>query len=257
MMRLLLAILALGAAAQSLAQAVKVTLLFDTNRISVGQTTTLRAMAEIVPEFKPESLQIFSWYVNLENTAPTYGTANYAAIDRPASDMDPAFSSPGVTVGVHRHGIYDTFMNWPGAGRHEPIELFSVPVTGISLGSAVFRLAPGTGVDGLASDFIVAPEGGGEPFLGGDYADAVARLEVLRASVTPVPLRIVQAPIGPGRARVTISYTVQPNANHFLEYKNTLAGSWATLAGSPHNSGTVIETNTLPTRFYRLRIAPQ
>src|SRR5205085_7199580 len=93
------------------AQPVKVTMLLDTNRVAIGQTTILHVFAEIAPEEKPATLQIFSWYVDLLNDDPAVATADYSQLKRPTSDQDPKISSAGVTDGANRRGIFDTFLN--------------------------------------------------------------------------------------------------------------------------------------------------
>jgi hypothetical protein len=238
------------------AQPVRVTLVLDTNKVAVGQSTILHAYAEIAPDVKPATLQIFSWYVDFLNENPSFASATYAALQRPASDKDPRISSSGTTEGANRRGIYDTFLNLPDAGHDGPVELFSIPVTGLAAGDASFKVSPGTTVPGLSSDFIVAPEGGGDPLVGADYSDASTTLQVAQSQVTSVPIHISATPLGGGQTRVSLTFQVQQNANQYVESVDVLGASqnWRTLPGGPHNTGTVTETNSLPMRFYRLRI---
>jgi hypothetical protein len=238
------------------AQPVKVTMLFDTNRLAVGQTTLLHVFAEITPDEKPATLQIFSWYVDLLNESASIATADYGQVKRAASDQDPRLSSGGVSDGANRRGIFDTFLNSPGAGHDGPIELFSVPVTATAVGQATFSVTAGTGVSSLTADFFVAPEGGGDPLTGGDYTDASASLDASKPTVTPVPIRIAETALGAGQTSVTITFLPQSGANQYVESTDALgpAATWRVLPGAPHNSGIAAETNSVPMRFYRLRI---
>jgi hypothetical protein len=57
-----------------------------------------------------------------------------------------------------------------------------------------------------------------------------------------------------GTNRVSLGF-VPCGCNHYVEYVNALDGSpWQTLPGAPHNSGAVSDTNSVPVRFYRVRI---
>ena len=62
-----------------------------------------------------------------------------------------------------------------------------------------------------------------------------------------------------GGERITLSYSVLCGKNHIIEYRDDLGpeGQWLPLPGSPHNAGTVMETNVLSQRFYRLRVIDQ
>ena len=62
-----------------------------------------------------------------------------------------------------------------------------------------------------------------------------------------------------GSERITLSYPVLCGKNQIIEYRNDLGseGQWWPLPGAPHNDGTVMETNVLSQRFYRLRIIDQ
>jgi hypothetical protein len=240
-----------------MAQPVLVTMVFDTNKVAVGQSTVLHVYAEIAVDVKPATSQIFSWYVDFLNTDATVATANYASLLRPASDNDPRISSSGVTDGANRRGIYDTFLNLPGAGHDGPVEILSVPVTGVAPGAVTFNVAPGTGVPDLTSDFLVAPEGGGDPLFGGDYSAASADLEVVSAAIHQVSLQITLVSGAAGQTQVNIQFPTQANADQFVEYTTALGpgANWQSLPGAPHNSGTITDTLSDPKRYYRLRIA--
>jgi hypothetical protein len=238
------------------AQAVALTMSLDTNRVTVGSTTTLRVYAQIVPALRPTSDRIFSWYVDLQgvNTAAVQG--EFARLDTSASDNDPVLSSRGVSQGPDRIGIFNTFLSRDGAGRDGPVLLFSLPLTGRAAGRTTLRVAAGSGVPHLAADFIVAPAGGGEPAFGGDYSVAALELEVVSESCA-VRATLAQVTLPGGQNRVTISFTPCPGFAHVVEFRDALGpGPWQALPGAPHTAGTVTETNSVPRRFYRVRLAP-
>src|SRR5438034_1265817 len=81
------------------AQPVKVFLSLETNRLAVGATTKLSVSAQITPEFKPLSDQIFSWNVDLLNGAGAVAQIKFSALQKPASDNDPRTSSSGTASG--------------------------------------------------------------------------------------------------------------------------------------------------------------
>ena len=234
-------------------QPVVVTARLDTNVVNAGESTTLRVFAEIHPSFKDSTDRIFSWYVDLLHTNNTVANANYNLLARPESDNDPVLSSPGFTDGTHRRAIYDTFLNLPDAGRLQPVELFSVPVTGSADGQTTFRVQAGTEGPGLSSDFLVAPEGGGDPLTGADYSMAVATLTVGTVIEPPEAVLSIERTATPGQLLLT--YPIQTGEDHWIEYRDSLgAGSWQTLSGGPYNEGQLLVTASQSARFYRLRI---
>ncbi|MBI2926726.1 MAG: hypothetical protein HYY24_13600 [Verrucomicrobia bacterium] len=239
-----------------LAQFVNVTLKLDGGQISVGEMTTLRVFAQVVPGQRATSDRIFAWYVDLLNEGATVAKADYTKLQKPTSDKDPRTSSAGTTDGAHRRGIYDTFLNRAGAGVTEPVELFNVPLIGLNAGRARFRVQAGTGVSGLAADFIVAPKGGGDPLIGGSYASAQANLEVIRETVVCTPKIVLAHDLLPGGNRkVTLTFPTCSGTDLFAEFSDTLKpGSWQTLPGAPHNSGTATEITAARARFYRVRV---
>ncbi|MBI4326903.1 MAG: hypothetical protein HY674_16815 [Chloroflexi bacterium] len=249
----LLMSLLLNASADLNAQVVAVTLSLETNRIVVGSSTVLHAYAQIVPAYRANSDQIFSWYVDLLNANGAMARGEYNQLRKPFSDNDPNTSSTGKTDGVHRRAIYDTFINLSAAGRTNRVELFNVPVTGLAPGRISFRVQAGTSVN-LSADFIVAPAGEGDPYLGGDYSAASIDLEVGSA---PGPVgesvRLNIARTTPGQ--ITLSFPVTAGWNYFVESSDRLGlgAIWQELPGGPHNSGTVIQTNNVPHQFYRVR----
>jgi hypothetical protein len=246
----------LFASSRAQAQSVTVTLILDTNRIPVGASTLLRAFAQIVPAQRANADRIFSWHVDLLNASNSFAAANPSQLTRTASDQDPRTSSSGIMDVGNLRAVFDTFINAPGAGRTNPVELFSVPVRGVATGRATFRLQAGTGA-GLSTDFIVAPSSGGDPLLGGEYSKATAELEVIGTVLSPT-LKIASSPLSAAAQRLVISFPTNPGSTYALEFRNNLeAGSdWQALPSAPHNSGTVFDTNNLPRRFYRLRVSP-
>lgn len=246
----------LGIARHGSAQAVGVTLSLDNANINVSQTTTLRVLAQVVPNLRANSDQIFSWYVDVLNTNGNRASANYAAMQKTASDKDPQTSSTGTAEGANRRGIYDTFLNRPRAGVTNAVELMSIPVTGLSAGQTRFRVQAGTGVPALSSDFLVMPLGGGPPFTGGDYSSAFVDLTVTGSSTCS--LQLLAAPLagggGPGRT-YQLTFTPCSGRTHTVEYRAALGDvpGWIALPGAPHNSGSVTVTNSTIYRFFRVR----
>ena len=234
------------------AQAVAVTARLDTNSIPVGGSTTLRVFAQVVPGLRPTTDRIFSWYLDVLNTNGAAASGNYVAMLKPSSDNDPLISSNGVTQGANRRGIYDTFLNLPGAGVNAPVELMRIPVNGLAVGQTRFVIQPGTGA-GLSTDFLVAPIGGGDPYFGGSYAVAFADLQVTAGNICAPVLQIARL-TGGTQARLT--FTPCAGRTHTLESLSAIDGVavWQTVAGAPHNSGNVVVNITGAQRFYRLRI---
>ncbi len=239
------------------AQPVAVTLQVDQPVLTVGATTTLRVFAQVQPAYQTNADRIFSWYIDLRNTNGTAARAEYSQLQKPTSDNDPRISSNGTTDGAHRRGVYDTFLNLAGAGKTSAVELLRVPVTGLSAGRTRFQVTAGSGVTNLTADFIVAPLGGGTPWIGGSYASAFADLEIVATNQIDAVLSLTVVPFGPGTNRATLTYPVASGFDYFLEAKDALGdGNWQTLPGAPHNAGQYVQNPMVPRRFYRLRIQP-
>ncbi len=251
-------LLALGASfpmnQPAFGQAVAVTATLDKSRIGVGETATLHVYGQIVAAKQATTAQIFSWYVDLLNSSGTTAQIQANGLLKPASDNLPNISSPGSPDGANQRGIYDTFMNKPGAGHDAPVELFSVPILGVAPGTSTLQIRAGTGVSNLSSDFLVAPLGGGDPLVGGDYTKATIQLEV--ASGTGLSAKIASQPLANGQLQLTISFTPVAGKTHTVEFRPALGTGpdWQALPGAPHNSGSVTDTNTAPQRFYRIRV---
>ena len=152
------------------AQVVSVTTQLDTNVLMVGQSTVMHVYAQVVPASRPLADQIFSWYVDVVNTNGSVAAANYGALLRPVSDKDPMISSNGFNSGANRQGIYDTFLNLPGAGVNSAVELLRIAVTGVAVGQSRLGVRARSGQPTLSQDFIVAPKDGGEFLSGGNTA---------------------------------------------------------------------------------------
>jgi len=239
------------------AQVVAVTLSLDDAQVPVGGTTTLKVYAQVVLGQRAASERIFSWYVDLLNSNGQVAGANYEALLKAAADNLANTSSTGFTQGANRQGIYDTFIedtpvSKTGIGVGSPVLLLTVPITGLAGGRTTFSVRAGTGVQGLSKDFIVAPKGGGDPLTGGDYRAASVELEV---SSGP-QMAIASAPLPGGLARITATFPTTAGVNHVVEYRDQLGAGpgWQPLPGAPHNSGRVTDTNTVPQRFYRVKV---
>jgi hypothetical protein len=69
-------------------------------------------------------------------------------------------------------------------------------------------------------------------------------------------LTITRSPPANGEPpQVTLGFAVAADRDYFVEFRDNLGpeASWQSLPGAPHNSGTVIDSATIPQRFYRLR----
>ena len=249
-------LLATVSAGSARSQVVDVTATLDTKTVSVGQSSTLRVFARVVPAQQANADRIFSWYVDVLNTNGSVAIADYAAMQKSASDKDPSTSLTGTQEGANRRGIYDTFLKLPGAGVSAPVELMAIPVKGLKAGQTLFRIRAGTGA-GLSSDFLVAPSGGGAPLTGGNYSLAEAVLTVSAAtSNISVSISVTNAP--GGAKGVALSFPVSAGFNFTAQYSDQLAGaaSWQPLPGAPHNSGTAFDLTSAGRRFYRVAISP-
>jgi hypothetical protein len=249
------AIVLLGLARHGFAQAVGVTLSLDSPTVAVSQTTTLRVFAQVVPNLRTNSERIFSWYVDVLNTNGSVASANYAAMQKTASDNDSQASSTGTPDGANRRGVYDFFINRPGAGVTNAVELMAIPITGQAAGQTRFRVQAGTTVPEFSSDFLVATTNG-PAYTGGDYAAAFVDLIVTGASgCSPQLLAVPLAGGGGPGGTFQLTFTPCPGRTHTVEYRAALGDvpGWLPLPGAPHNSGTVTITNATNYRFFRVR----
>lgn len=233
--------------------AVMVRARFDTNIIAAGQSTLLRVFGQVATNYEADAERIVTWYVDVLNVNGAVAAADYEAMTRPRSDNDEVFSSSGVDDGDHRRGIYDTFLDLPGAGVGDEVELLAVPVTGLGAGLAEFTVEPGSGA-GLTADFRVAPITGGDPYVGGNYDLAGAVLEVVEFCA--ITLEIERGPQGGGPGD-TLLLTFEPCAGFDHTVQSSAAvgpgAVWSDLPGAPHNSGMATVTNSLSQRFFRVR----
>ena len=242
--------------AAALAQVVDVTVALDTNQVAIGSTTTLHLYAQVIPSLRTNVNRIFSWYVDFLDADGAVALPTYDHLHKATSDQDPRASSDGVTDGANQLGIYDSFINLPGAGVAQPVELFSVPIKGLAEGIAHFSVHPGTTVSNLIEDFIVAPNGGGPPLLGGDYSTATVQLSVVQGVCQPTLSAVLETSVS-SPAKVMLTFSPCPGQTHFVEFTNDLgSNSWQALPGAPHNSGSVTDNITGTRRFYRVRLAP-
>jgi len=253
---MLAVLISLGSLAFVHGQVVDVTTSLDANTLPVGGSTTLRVFARVVPAQQASAERIFSWYVDVVNTNGSAATANYGAMLKTTSDKDPATSSTGMPDGANRRGIYDTFLNRPGAGVSAPVELMAIPVTGAAAGQTRFRVQVGTGA-GLSSDFLVAPLGGGAPLTGGDYSLAEASLTVIGGPALPnVRISVSVTNAAGGAKGVTLNFPTQAGFNYTAQYRDQLTGGigWQALPGAPHNSGSAFQLSTSASKFYRVLV---
>ncbi len=243
---------------------VLVTARFDTNRITSGQSTTLRVFAQVPAADRANAERIFSWYVDVVNTNGPVATGNYVLLNKATSDKDPFTSFNGTVQGANLRGIFDTFLNTPGAGVQQPVELFSIPVTGNQAGRTRFIVQSGSGWPLLEYDFLVVPAGGGlDPLYpsGANYTLAFADLEVQQGSLPPCNLSLTITPLllnGQPGGTLRLNFSPCPGYNHIVEESADLSpGGWTALPGAPHNTGVVTIINNRPNRSFRVRaVAP-
>ena len=252
-------LLVLAAVTAARAQVVGITVQLDTNVVAVSQSTTLHIYAQVLPAYRTNAERIFSWYVDVLNTNAAVATANYAALLKPLADNGLLISSNGFTSGANRLGIFDTFLNLPGAGTNPPVELLRIPVTGLAAGQTRFGVRHGTGQPSLSQDFIVAPKEGDEFLYGGDYSSAFVNLTVIPGvSGSITCLSISHTNLSASLHKVTLNFCPAAGYDHYVEYRALAGGGtgWQTAAGGPYNSGVYVETNSVPMRYYRVRAVP-
>ncbi len=131
-------------------------------------------------------------------------------------------------------------------------------VTALATGKVMFAVSPGTTVTNLSTDFLVVPNSDSDALTGGTYSNATAQFTVKTgtSSTNSIKLKIAYSRLtGALSNRAALSFTVPPGNNYFLEYQNKLAtpSVWQPLPGGPHNSGSYVDTNSVPARFYRVR----
>ncbi len=241
------------------AQVVDVWATLETNRIPVGGSTLLHVFAQVTPARQADSDQLLLWYVDILSGEPSIARIHVASLVKPVSDRDPRISAVGVPDGGHLRGIYDSFFNLPGAGVTNQVELFRLTVTGVSVGTASFVVGPGSGAN-LANDFMVLPFSDSPPLTGGIYSSiATAKLTVFSEGLVSNPSVALSISLTntvlPPNPKLLIQYNVVAGVNYFIETRGQMDGttSWSPLPGGPHNTGVLLETNRLQSRFYRVR----
>jgi len=247
-----IAVVCLGLVPMTNAQFVDVTLTLDTNTLAVGETTQLRVWAQVVAPQQTNAERIVTWHLDVLNLGGAVADADYDSMLKTASDNDPLTASTGTEDGANRRGVFDTFLDLSksGIGVTNPVELMSIPVMSVAGGVAEFQVAAGTGEPLLSADFLVAPLGGGDPMIGGNYGAASVQLTVEAACA--LQLQIAYA-VTPGV--LALSFVPCVGYDHTVESANLLTTNtvWTALPGAPHNSGNLSVTNTVSPRFYRVR----
>jgi len=231
------------------AQSVNVTMAVNRASMLAGETATLRVYGRIKPALAAGSDRIFSWYVDVINAAPASIRVDWNTLIMSPSDNTPGLFSSGVNQGANnRRGIYNTFLNFAGAGKSSDVELFNVRLTALADGPATFTVSAGTGVPNLSNDFIVATAGGAGFLTGGDYGAAVLTAQVVPLFVTPTAL----VKLANGSRRV--DFPVFSGFNHRVEYSPDL-DTW-TNAPSFSNLGSFTDAAAagIARRFYRVRL---
>ena len=243
-------------------QTVDVTITAGTATLAPGQSTTLTVWGQVNPAFEGNSSRIFSWYLDLLTSTADGAIieVDWSSLTMPESDSPDGSSSTSGTgttsASDDRNGIYNTFLNPtttqsaesnPGVGQG--IVLFTVEVTAVAPGTRTFTVAPGSGVGGGLSDFLVVRSDSGF-YIGGIYDTASLTLTVAGA---PDP-RDLAFTITVEGDTVTGTFNPQPGYDHVIEYSPDLTdGSWLPLPGFPHNGGSATDDiSEVTKRFYRL-----
>lgn len=236
---------------------VQATLRVDRANLGIGETTVIRAFAQVDASLRSTADRIFSWNVDLLSLDPEVAVPDPGSLVRPVSDKDPVLGSTGLVDGPHLRGIRDSFLELPGAGLAQAVELFSVAVRALTPGKATFRLRAAVAGGGLDPDFLVLPIDDRDAWSGAGYEGAVVTVTVNGTGAgTPPTLRI-----GPGAVgAVRIEAATVAGSRVALEESDGLeAGAvWKRVAESADGTAVVsYETkSTAPRRFYRAVLLP-
>lgn len=236
---------------------VQATLRVDRASLGAGETTVIRAFAQVDASLRSTADRIFSWNLDLLSLDPEVAVPDPGSLVRPVSDKDPVLGSVGVADGPHLRGIRDSFLELPGAGVAQAVELFSVAIRALAPGKATFRLRAPVGSGGLDPDFLVLPFDDRDAWSGAGYAGAVVTLTVNATGAgTPPTLRI-----GPGAdGAIRIEGSTGAGGRVALEESDGLEtpAVWRRVAEAAAGS-TVVGYETKPTaprRFYRAVLLP-
>jgi len=239
------------------AQSVLVSLRADKPVIAVGETTTLRVTAQVVPSLRPRAQQIFAWHLDLVQEFADPVELSLASIARPSSDRDPGTSSAGTLEGNFLKGIYDTFVGFPTAGVADPVVLLTVPVVGRREGVAVFRMQAGSGPTNLSGDFLVTGTNPDDVWTGGNYTNAVASIEVRPTPLEPPRLTISldRSTTGQGGI-VMLDFPVFSGLLYTVQFTEAIGSGavWQNLPDAPHNTGRATDRLGIGSRFYRVAV---
>ncbi|MSU63750.1 MAG: hypothetical protein EXS31_15340 [Pedosphaera sp.] len=255
---IILIVFGLGAAWPGFsAPAVNVSVALSTNRLFAGETAMLQVSAQVAPEYQSVSDQLFSWNIDLMNTSGAVAGIQMAGLQKPGSDHDVLTSGNGTAEESNLRGIFDTFLQTPGAGKDRPILLLSVPVVGKNPGRALLYVQAGSAAAGLMEDFLVATLDDGASLGGGDYSLARVELEV----VAPVPpVTDVRSTLSfltsQDRSHLALRYPTMAGKRYFVEFAEQLDPPvvWLPALDAPDNSGAVLITNVGGQRYYRIQI---
>ena len=108
----------------------------------------------------------------------------------------------------------------------------------------------------MSSDFLVAPKSGPPPYVGGDYTLAFIDLTVINSATCAIQLQVTRLAGGGGpNGTLQLTFPPCPGRTHTVESRAALGDvpGWQALPGAPHNSGSVIVTNSTTQRFFRVR----
>ena len=146
--------------------------------VEVGDTHTLSVFGQLKPAYAYEGNGIFGWDVDLRVGDPDILGLLADTVDRSGWDDEGSTSSSGTAVTWGVDAIYDTSFSDETKGLDDPVRLFTVDFTGLSVGESTLMIEPDytTG-----ADFLPHLDG-----VGGAYLAAFAPIRVV-----PEPASII------------------------------------------------------------------
>ena len=231
---------------------VAVTLRADATSLNPGESTTVRALAQVSLGFRALADRIFTWNLDLLVLSPEVIVLEAGSLIRPRSDLDPILGSVGTVDGPNLLGVRDSFLNLEGAGIATTIELFSVRVKAVESGAGLMRLRVGTLGADSSPDFLVLPLGEEEPWSGADYTAATVTIGV-GGGGTPEAPKLRMDRTANGMIRVVVEGAVGSSVALEESDRIGVGVSWRRVGESPAGSATfTFETPVgAAPRFYR------
>ena len=173
-------------------------------------------------------------------------------------DKDPPASTIGTLPGTTSSPVFQ--VTWSGTDTGAGLARYDIYVSDNGGAWALWQAFPA----GTTSALFTGQVGHTYGFrsVARDHAGNVQTTPALAQATTtagsiPVPelnIGAVRMPDGT-TVQVTLTYDVLAGYTYTVEASDTLGANpvWQPLPGAPHQTGTVIDTPTVPRRFYRLR----